>query len=114
MAGTLAYAGPQTVKRFSMDANVGDVLVVTVSGRYRRLVLTFKQAGDVLDDGGKFNFDTTIVDSGAIGNDFAPVPVGASREVVRSRSQGGSTANWVINLAGLTASSFCHVEAYEY
>lgn len=114
MAATISYAGPFTVARVSLDSNVGDIVAVTVNGRYRRLVLTFKQAGDVLDDGGKFNFDATISDSAAIGNDHAPVPAGASREVILSRTQGGPTANYRLNLAGLTASGFCHVEAYEY
>ena len=114
MAATLSYAGPFTVKRVSLDANVGDILAVTVAGRYRRLVLTFTQAGDVLPDAGKFNFDATISDSAAIGNDHSVVPSGASREVVLSRTQGGPNADFRLNLAGATASGFCHLEAYEY
>ena len=113
-ADTVTYTGPQRIKRTTMEATPGNLRAVTVSGRYRRLVLTFTQAGDVLPDAGKFNFDATISDSAAIGNDHSVVPSGASREVVLSRTQGGPNADFRLNLAGATASGFCHLEAYEY
>lgn len=113
-ADTLTYTASKRVKRFTMEGTPGNLRAVTVSGRYRRLVLTFMQAGDVLPDAGKFNFDGTLSDAASIGNDWSPVYSGEQREVVVSRSQGGPNDDWRINLAGATATGFCHVEAYEY
>ena len=113
-ADTVSYTGPKRVKRITMEGTPGNLRAVTVSGRYRRLVLTFMQPGDVLQDAGKFNFDSTLSDAASIGNDWSPVFSGEQREVVVSRTQGGPDADWRINLAGATATGFCHVEAYEY
>lgn len=96
-----------------MDATIGDAVAVTVSGRYRRVEIRFKTAAGV-NDSGKFSFDSALADSAAIGTDVMPVDAGEVYEIEASRTQGGPTADWRLNLAADTASGFCYVAAYEY
>ena len=113
MPGTVAYSTPRQAKRITMDATIGDLVAVTVSGRFRRLEIRYTTSAGVAGSG-KFSFDATKSDSAAIGDDVMVVAAGEVYELEVSRTQGGPTADWRLNLAADTASGYCYIVAYEY
>ena len=98
---TISYAGPVQSYRAEMDATAGNMALVAIPKRFKRVRLTFRQAGGTADTG---KVAHTGTEGAAIGDDHFPVASGAELELTLP-----GTSVVTLRLAGGTNAGFCHL-----